>query len=71
MYILCRVPSSIGQRPVADAGEAAEVLLTELGVAVVPWEVPPHSYLRFSARYLDEELEALRGLGRDARLVRG
>ena len=70
MYILCRVPSSIRQRPVADAGEAAEVLLTELGVAVVPWEVPPHSYLRFSARYLDEELEALRGLGRDARLVR-
>jgi len=68
MYILCRVPSSIGQRPVADAGEAAEVLLTEFGVAVVPWEAPPHSYLRFSARYLDEELEAFRGL---ARIIHG
>jgi len=71
MYILCPVPTSVGQRPVVDAGEAAEVLLTELGVAVVPWEVAPHSYLRFSARYLDEELEALRGLARGARLVGG
>ena len=63
MYILCRVPSSIGQRPVADAGEAAEVLLTEHGVAVVPWEVPPHSYLRFSAQYADGELDALARIG--------
>jgi aspartate/methionine/tyrosine aminotransferase len=63
MYILCRVPSSVGGRAVADAGAAAEVLLSEHGVAVVPWEVAPHSYLRFSARYLDEELEAFRALG--------
>jgi aspartate/methionine/tyrosine aminotransferase len=69
MYILCRVPSSIGQRTVADAGEAAEVLLSEHGVAVVPWEVPPHSYLRFSARYLEKDLDALRRLGGDVPLV--
>jgi aspartate/methionine/tyrosine aminotransferase len=69
MYILCRVPSSVGKRAVADAGEAAEVLLSEHGVAVVPWEVAPHSYLRFSARYLDEDLEALGELGRDGPLV--
>lgn len=69
MYILCRVPSSIGERTVGDAGEAAEILLSEHGVAVVPWEVGPHSYVRFSARYLDDDLEALRRLGRDAPLV--
>jgi aspartate/methionine/tyrosine aminotransferase len=69
MYLLCRVPSSIGERAVADAAEAAEILLSEHGLAVVPWEVAPHSYLRFSARYLEEELEALRSLGGDAPLV--
>ena len=69
MYILCKVPSSIGKRTVSDAGQAAEVLLSEHGVAVVPWEVGPHGYLRFSARYLEEELAGLKELGRDAPLA--
>jgi len=62
MYVLCPAPSAIAGRPVAGAAEAAEVLLSEHGVAVVPWEVPPHGYLRFSGLYLPEELESLAGL---------
>lgn len=63
MYIVCRTPSAIGGTPVADAGEAAHVLLKNHGVATVPWEVHPTSYLRFSAQYLEEDLVALERLG--------
>jgi aspartate/methionine/tyrosine aminotransferase len=63
MYLVCRVPSAIGGRRVSSAGEAAEVLLARHGVAVVPWEIEPHSYLRFSAQYLEEDLEAFAKLG--------
>jgi aspartate/methionine/tyrosine aminotransferase len=69
MYLLCPVPSAIGGRSVEDAAEAAELLLAEHGVAVMPWETPPHCYLRFSGMYLADELEALRQLGGGARLV--
>jgi aspartate/methionine/tyrosine aminotransferase len=69
MYLLCPVPSAIGGRSVKDAAEAAELFLAQYGVAVMPWEVPPHRYLRFSGMYLADELEALRQLGDGGRLV--
>ncbi len=63
MYIVCRTPSAIGGKPVADAEEAAEVLLQDHGVAIVPWQVRPTSYLRFSSQYTEEDLVSLQGLG--------
>lgn len=69
MYVVCRTPGAIGGRPVADAGEATEVLLKNHGVAIVPWEVRPTSYLRFSSQYLEEDLAALAALGRDGPLA--
>jgi aspartate/methionine/tyrosine aminotransferase len=63
MYLLCRAPRRLGGRPVEGAAAAAELLLGEHDLAVAPWEDPPHSYLRFSACYLPEELEALAELG--------
>ena len=59
LYLLCRAPASIAGRPVAGPAEAAERLLADHGLAVVPWEVPPHGYLRFSGMYLPRELNAL------------
>ena len=53
----------------ADAAEAAQLLLSAHGVAVVPWEVPPHAYLRFSAQYLEEDLDGLSELGRSGKLA--
>jgi aspartate/methionine/tyrosine aminotransferase len=69
MYLLCRAPSTIGGLPVENASAAAELLLSEHGVAVVPWEVPPHGYLRFSGMYLAEELDALRDLAGGGKLA--
>jgi aspartate/methionine/tyrosine aminotransferase len=69
MYIVCRVPSAIGGRPVSGAGAAAEVLLEEHNLAVVPWEVEPHEYLRFSGQYSDEDLQGLAALGHDGNLL--
>ena len=69
MYIVCRTPSAIGGRPVADAGEAAEALLANHSVAVVPWEVHPTSYLRFSSQYAEDDLKALAVLGADGPLA--
>jgi aminotransferase len=59
MYLLCRAPREVCGRPVASAGEAADRMLEDHGLAVAPFEVPPHGYLRFSANYLPEDLEAL------------
>ncbi|MFV2072828.1 MAG: pyridoxal phosphate-dependent aminotransferase [Thermoanaerobaculales bacterium] len=69
MYIVCRVPSAIGGRQVSGAGAAAKVLLEEHDLAVVPWEVEPHEYLRFSAQYSEKDLEGLAALGRDGSLL--
>jgi aspartate/methionine/tyrosine aminotransferase len=63
MYVLCRLPSKIGPTPVATAQEAAELLLDEHGIAVVPWDVGPNHYLRFSASYHRHDLESLELLG--------
>jgi aminotransferase len=69
MYLLCRAPGRIAMKPVAGAAEAAERLLEEHGLAVAPWEVPPHGYLRFSAAYRPEDLGALAELGRGSALA--
>ncbi len=69
MYVVSRVPTAIGGRPVAGAGAAAELLLEEHHLAVVPWEVEPHEYLRFSAQYSEEDLRGLAALATDGRLI--
>ncbi len=69
MYLLCRAPAAVGDRPTATATEVAELLLERHGLAVAAWDVPPHGYVRFSAAYQDEELEALAELGGGSRVV--
>jgi aspartate/methionine/tyrosine aminotransferase len=69
MYIVCRVPSEIRGQPVSGAAAAAGVLLEQHNLAVVPWEVVPHEYLRFSAQYSEDDFEGLAALGRDGKLV--
>jgi aspartate/methionine/tyrosine aminotransferase len=64
MYLVCRTPTEVGGKPVSSASEAAEVLLADHGIAVVPWEIKPKGYLRFSAQYRAGDLEALAELGR-------
>ena len=63
MYLLCRAPVAVGDRRVASAAQVAEVLLDRHGLAVAPWDVGKHSYIRFSAQYRDEDLDALSKLG--------
>jgi aminotransferase len=69
MYLLCRAPAAVGDRRAATAAEVAELLLARHGLAVAPWDVPPHGYIRFSAAYQDEDLDALTELGGGSRLV--
>jgi len=71
LYLLCRLPAALAGHPVATAGEAADRLLENHDLAVVPWEAPPHGYLRFSAAYPPAELDALAGLGTDSTLAAG
>lgn len=63
MYLLCRAPAAVGGRGVRDADEAAEVLLSNHDVAVMPFQVGRHAYVRFSALYSPEELDKLASLG--------
>jgi len=70
-YMLCRRPRGVRSRSVDSAAAAAELLLREFGLAVVPWDVAPHGYLRFSAAYGTGDLEALAGLGGGLPLVSG
>lgn len=62
MYLLCPCPETLGGRKVSNAREAAERLLEDHGLALAPFDVPPHGYLRFSANHLPEELEKLAGM---------
>jgi aminotransferase len=59
MYLLCRSPRRVDDHPVDSAVEAAELLLAQHGLAVAPWDVGRNSYIRFSAQYRDEDLDAL------------
>jgi aspartate/methionine/tyrosine aminotransferase len=69
IYQLCRAPASVGGRRVDGADEAAEALLANHDVAVMPFQVGGNAYVRFSALYSPEELESLAGLGRGRPLV--
>lgn len=62
LYLLCRSPKSIDGRPTPTADDAAEILLDDHGLAVVPFDLPPNGYLRFSLMYRREDLEALAAL---------
>jgi aspartate/methionine/tyrosine aminotransferase len=70
-YLLCRRPTAVRDRPVGSASAAAEMLLEEFGLAVVPWDAPPPGYLRFSAAYTPGDLEALAKLASGLPLVSG
>lgn len=59
LYVLCPTPRSIAGRATPDATTAAGVLLDRFGLAVVPWDLPGASYLRFAALCRPEDLEAL------------
>jgi len=62
VYAICPTPAQIGGRPVASAAQAAERLMDEFDLAVVPWDTPRHSYLRFASMYQPEDLERLADL---------
>jgi aspartate/methionine/tyrosine aminotransferase len=59
MYLLCRAPKAVGDRATPTAVEVAEMLLADHGLAVAPWDVGSDSYIRFSAQYREEDLDAL------------
>jgi len=63
LYMLTRAPRVIDGKSVGTATEGANLLLERHGLAVVPFEVPPDRFLRFSALYLDEDLEQLVATG--------
>ena len=69
MYLLCRSPTAVADRRVTSAAEIAEILLEQHGLAVAPWDVGEHSYIRFSAQYRDADLDALSKLGGVSKLV--
>lgn len=69
IYVLCPVPKSIGGRAMASAAEAAEHLMDEFDLAVVPVDSPYRSYLRFSSLYGPEDLQGLLGLQARLELV--
>lgn len=59
IYALCKVPARIGQQAIGSGREAADVLLNDYGIAVVPFDVPGNSYLRFCSMFQPEDLERL------------
>lgn len=63
VYAICPAPSRIGGQAVHTAAEAAAHLMDAFDLAVVSWDTPQHSYLRFSSLYQPEDLERLAGLG--------
>jgi len=63
IYLLCRAPGAVDGHEVNGAEEAANRLLDEHGLAVVPFPASPDGYLRFCAAYRPEDLEGLIELG--------
>jgi hypothetical protein len=59
---LCKAPEMIAGRSMGSAADAAACLMDEYDLAVVPWDVGPDRYLRFTASYRPEDLEQLEGL---------
>ena len=69
MYVLCRLPTSIAGTAVTGAQQAADILLDQFGLAVAAFEIAPHSYLRFSSLYREEDLGSLAKLGERLEVV--
>jgi aspartate/methionine/tyrosine aminotransferase len=63
IYALCRLPKNMAGRQMASAEQAATILLDEFDIAVMPWDLDSHSYLRFCSMYLPEDLQRLRDAG--------
>ncbi len=59
LYVLCEAPELVAGSPVQSAQQAADKLFEAAGLAVVGWDAPPHSYLRFSALCQDRDLDSL------------
>ncbi len=62
VYVLCAVPKSIDGLATVSAADAAERLIDEFDLAVVPLDTPQGTYLRFSALYQPADLQGLAGL---------
>jgi aspartate/methionine/tyrosine aminotransferase len=62
VYLICRKPRRINGKAVSTAMQAAEVLMDDFDIAVVPWDTQRHGYLRFSSLYLPEDLRRLEEL---------
>jgi len=60
IYALCRLPKSMAGREMNDAEQAANILMDEFDIAVVPWDLESNSYLRFCSMYMPEDLHRLR-----------
>lgn len=63
IYALCKVPGRIGKSAVHSATEAAAILLDDYDIAVVPFDVPGNSYLRFCSMFMPEDLQRLANSG--------
>jgi aspartate/methionine/tyrosine aminotransferase len=59
IYALCKVPAGIGEVAVKSAAEAAAILLDDYNIAVVPFDVPGNSYLRFCSMFQPEDMQRL------------
>jgi aspartate/methionine/tyrosine aminotransferase len=71
MYLLCRGPHTVAGTPVTTAAAAADLLLDRFGLAVIPFDVSDATYLRFSASYLEEDLDAAGALASAGPIVAG
>ncbi len=69
IYTLCKLPPKIAGETVNSAEDAATRLMDEFDLAVVPWDTPQQSYLRFSSLYRAEDLERLSGLREQLQII--
>jgi aspartate/methionine/tyrosine aminotransferase len=65
IYALCPVPAEMAGKAISSAAHAADVLLDEFDVAVMPWDVGERQYLRFCSMYLPEDLQRFVDAGPD------
>jgi aspartate/methionine/tyrosine aminotransferase len=62
VYSICPTPARIGGQAIHSAAAAADCLMHDFDLAVVPWDTSRHSYLRFSSLFQNEDLERLAAL---------